>query len=57
MCYIRVPCDSSIPLHSLDVPVDPDVQFGFYIQVQVSSFHLHSIPVLVHPEVQFGSYV
>jgi hypothetical protein len=59
MCYVRVPCDSSsyVPLHSIHVLVDPDVRFGFYIQVHVSSFHLHSIPVPVYPEVQFGSYV
>jgi hypothetical protein len=57
MRYIHVPCESSVPLYSLHVSVDPVVKFGFYIQVHVLSFYLHSIPAPVYLEVQFGSYV
>lgn len=30
MCYISVPCDSSVSSHSLHVLVDPDMEFGLF---------------------------
>lgn len=44
----------AIPLNSIQVPVDPDVQFDSYIYVRVVQIHLNSIQVPDVPAVQFS---